>query len=383
MPRRLAPLGTVSVDEFMRRYWQRGPLLIRNAFPDFEAPIGRDDLFALAAGDDVESRIVSVARERWSLHHGPFDCDALARRARRNWTLLVQGVDLHHDAAHALLARFRFVPDARLDDLMISYAVDGGGVGPHVDSYDVFLLQAQGLRRWRIAPPGERALVPDAPVKLLAEFEPSDEWLLGPGDMLYLPPGWAHEGTALGECLTYSIGFRAPSRHEVLGAWLTDRGDAPVSGADPRFGDAGTRPSAHPGAIPPGLRDQLAQWIGGWRPGRAEIDDFIGRFLTEPKPGVWFQRPTGRVSGETFARRVAQRGLNVDRRTRLAYRGRTAFINGESVALVRETGAAVRRMSDERGLPPGAVRETPVDSALLALLRTWFDAGWIHFSDPR
>lgn len=383
MPRRLAPLGTVSVDEFMRRYWQRRPLLIRNAFPDFQAPIGRDDLFALAASDEVESRIVSVARQRWSLHHGPFDPETHARRARRNWTLLVQGADLHHDAAHALLGRFRFVPDARLDDLMISYAVDGGGVGPHVDSYDVFLLQAQGLRRWRIAPPAERALVPDAPVKLLAEFAPSDEWLLAPGDMLYLPPGWAHEGTALGECLTYSVGFRAPSRHEVLGAWLVDRGDAPIAGADPRFGDAGAQPSTHPGAIPPALHDALARWIADWRPRRGEIDDFIGRFLTEPKPGVWFQRPARRMSGATFARRVAQSGLRVDRRTRLVYRAGTAFINGESVRLTRETGAALRRMSNARALPPGAVCETPVDSPLLALLRAWFDAGWIHFSDQR
>lgn len=383
MPRRSAPLGTVSVDEFMRRHWQRRPLMVRAAFPEFAAPIGREALFALACRDDVESRLVSRARGRWALRHGPFAPGELPLRARRDWTLLVQGADLHDDEARALLSRFRFLPDARLDDLMISYAVDGGGVGPHLDSYDVFLLQAQGLRRWRIAPPGAHAPVPDAPVKLIEDFESSDEWLLGPGDMLYLPPGWAHEGTAIGECITCSIGFRAPSRHELLAAWLIDRGDAAIGGADPRYADAGARPSARPGAIPPAMHAQLAQWLRGWRPKASEIDEFLGRFLTEPKPGVWFERPAARISSATFARRCADRGLRADRRTRLAHRGRNAFINGESLALTRETRRAVVRLCDERALPPGAVPETPVDSSLLALLRAWFDAGWIHFQPQR
>src|SRR5690606_26400779 len=192
----VAPLGSLSVDEFMRRHWQRRPLLIRQAIPGFTPPLDPRQLVELAADDDVESRLVTRRRGRWALEHGPFEPEDVPALTRRDWTLLVQGVDLHVDAAHALLARFRFVPDARLDDLMISLAGDGGGVGPHVDSYDVFLLQAWGRRRWRIGPVRQPRLVEGLPLKILDGFEPDEEWVLEPGDMLYLPPGWGHDGIA-------------------------------------------------------------------------------------------------------------------------------------------------------------------------------------------
>ncbi len=156
------PLGGLSVDQFMRRHWQRRPLLVRSAFPAFRTPIGTDELFALAARDDVESRLITSFAGRWRLQHGPFEPGTLPSTAKRQWTLLVQGVDTLHDAARALIERFRFVADARVDDLMISFATDGGGVGPHLDSYDVFLLQAHGTRRWRIAPPHPTAGSPKA-----------------------------------------------------------------------------------------------------------------------------------------------------------------------------------------------------------------------------
>ncbi|MEI7447697.1 MAG: cupin domain-containing protein, partial [Burkholderiales bacterium] len=201
----LDAIGGLSVHQFMRRHWQRAPLLVRGAFPGFVPPIDPAGLFALAARDDVESRLIRGATTgRPTVAHGPFD--RLPARRTPGWTLLVQGVDLHDDAVHALLSRFRFVPDARVDDLMISFATDGGGVGPHVDQYDVFLLQAQGRRRWRIAPPGDASLVAGVPLKLLARFEPTEEWVLEPGDMLYLPPGWGHDGVAVGDCTTFSIG---------------------------------------------------------------------------------------------------------------------------------------------------------------------------------
>jgi 50S ribosomal protein L16 3-hydroxylase len=379
---RKPPLGEISLEHFMRVHWQRRPLLVRNAFPGFRSPVPPQRLFDLAAQDDVESRLVSSARGRWALRHGPFETGELPLAARRDWTLLVQGVDLHLDEIHSLLGRFRFVADARLDDLMISYAVDGGGVGPHVDSYDVFLLQAHGRRRWRIGWPRSSELLSGVPMKILARFEPTDEYVLEAGDMLYLPPGWAHEGTAVGECMTFSVGFRAPSRHELLGAWFAECADSPPSGPDPRYSDRGTGPTRTPGRLPEPMHAVLAKWLREWRPAPREIDRFMGRFLTEPKPNVWFQAPRRRTSPAAFTARALGSGLRVDRRSRLAYRRRDFFINGEHLPMTAKSAPLLRRLADERSLPPDALGGTSVDPELISCLRQWFDAGWIRFGPP-
>ena len=212
----LTHLGTMPVAQFMRRYWQRRPLLIRNALPDFETPLAASSLFALAGREEVESRLVT-AFDGWRMQPGPIARRRIPPLGKPGWTLLVQGVDLHDDRAADLLARFRFIADARLDDLMISYASDDGGVGPHVDDYDVFLLQAQGRRRWRIGKGNAGDFLPGLPLKVLRRFKPEQDWVLEAGDLLYLPPGVAHEGTAVGgACLTCSIGFRAPAWREPL-----------------------------------------------------------------------------------------------------------------------------------------------------------------------
>jgi 50S ribosomal protein L16 3-hydroxylase len=376
------PLGQTSLEHFMRAHWQRAPLLVRGAFPGFRPPVSPRQLFELAGQDDVESRLVSSARGRWRLRNGPFEPDELPLAAARDWTLLVQGVDLHLEEVHALLSRFRFVADARLDDLMVSYAVDRGGVGAHIDSYDVFLLQAHGRRRWRIGWPESRELLEGVPLKILARFEPSQEYLLEPGDMLYLPPGWAHEGTALGECMTFSIGFRAPSRHELLAAWFAECADAPPQGPDPRYSDRGCKPTRAPGRLPEAMHATLSGWLRDWRASPRAVDRFLGRFLTEPKPQVWFPAPPRRTSAASFAARAARVGLRVDRRTRLAFRGRDFFINGEHLPITTGSASLLRRLANERILPPDALGATSVDPDLLARLREWFDAGWIHFGAP-
>ncbi|HLS56079.1 MAG TPA: cupin domain-containing protein [Zeimonas sp.] len=370
------PLGGVSVDQFLRDHWQRRPLLVRGAVPDAPAPLSAGALVELAARDTVESRLVSAAAGRWRLQHGPFEAAAVPPLTRPRWTLLVQGVDLHDDRAHALLARFRFVPDARLDDLMISLASDGGGVGPHVDSYDVFLLQAWGRRRWRIGWPRSRELTPALPLKILARFEPQHEFVLEPGDMLYLPPGWAHDGVAEGPCMTCSIGFRAPSRHEFLSAFLADAADA-AGGPDPRFGDAGRPAATRPARLPEDLHGRLARWARDWRPTPAALDDFIGRYLTEPKPQVWFDRPAP-LSTKAFTARASRAGLRLDRRTRMAYRRRRVFVNGEAF----EAGAVathwLRRLADARLLDPSSAAQAIADPACSALLHEWHAAGWLR-----
>ena len=276
----------------MRRHWQKKPLLIRQAAPGGLALLSRTALFELAARDDVESRLIVHDAGVWSLGHGPLKRRAIPSLKRPGWTLLVQGLDLHVAAAHALLQRFRFVPDARLDDLMLSYASDGGGVGPHVDSYDVFLLQVQGRRRWRIGRAHDKTLVPDVPLKILAHFEPEHEWLLEPGDMLYLPPGWAHDGVAEGECLTASIGYRAPGR-EQLGRELLQRllDDAEAVPEEVLYRDPKQAATAEPGRIPAELRafalDAMARTLADER----GFDCTLGELLSEPKPGVWFDPP--------------------------------------------------------------------------------------------
>ena len=196
-------LGGLSPARFMQRHWQKKPLLVRQAVAGIKPLLSRAELFALAADAAVESRLIVRGADGWQLKRGPLARRALPPLAQRDWTLLVQGVDLHDERAHALLQQFRFVPDARLDDLMISYASDGGGVGPHFDSYDVFLLQTHGRRRWRIGRQKNLSLVEGLPLKILADFQPEQEHVLEPGDMLYLPPRWAHDGVAEGECMTY------------------------------------------------------------------------------------------------------------------------------------------------------------------------------------
>ena len=195
----LRKLGVLPVAQFMRDAWQRRPLLLRNALPGFVPPVGTRQLLEFARSPEAEARLIERADATWKVSHGPLR--RLPSPRRPHWTVLVQGVDLLDAGAHALLQRFRFVPDARLDDLMVSYATEGGGVGPHVDSYDVFLLQAHGRRRWRISRQRDLQLVDGAPLRLLANFRPSAEYILEPGDLLYLPPGVAHEGTALVEIL--------------------------------------------------------------------------------------------------------------------------------------------------------------------------------------
>jgi 50S ribosomal protein L16 3-hydroxylase len=289
---------------------------------------------------------------------------------QHGWTLLVQGVDLHHAAAHDLLRRFRFVPDARLDDLMISWASDGGGVGPHVDSYDVFLLQARGLRRWRITRRFDAALDERAPIKVLRRFAAEDEYVLGPGDVLYLPPGWAHDGVAIGgDCMTCSIGLRAPKRGD-LAAELAQRLGESYDDAT-LYRDAGQASTTSPAAIPTALARFAADAFQRLAARPAAVERALGEVLSEPKAHVWFTK-----------RRATRRlgAVALDRRTRMLYDKQHVFINGEAVR-VRGTHAAVlRRLADERALDARAVRAaSPV---VRELLTQWLAAGWLC-SAPR
>lgn len=365
----LALLGGLSPAQFMRRHWQKKPLLVRQALAGFAPPVLRAGLFALAVQEGVESRLVQQTGGTWQLRHGPFTRRALPPLTQPQWTLLVQGVDLHDERVHALMQQFRFVPDARLDDLMISYATDGGGVGPHFDSYDVFLLQAHGRRRWRIGRQKDLRLREDISLKVLAHFEPEEEYLLEAGDMLYLPPRYAHDGVAEGECVTYSIGFRAPERRELAQELLLRVAEsaAEQEAQEHRYRDAGQQAVVHPGAIPEGLQHfahaavqrALAQpWI---------LERALGEYLSEPKPSVWFE-PT--VGG------IVQAGVVLDRRTRMLYDAHHVFINGESYLAAGRDASLMRRLADARRLQAHELARLGKDA--LELLASWCEAGWVH-----
>jgi 50S ribosomal protein L16 3-hydroxylase len=364
--RPLRLLAGLTPAQFMRRHWQKVPLVVRGALPGVR-PFPRAQLFALAADENVESRLIlRRGRNGWTLKHGPFARSALPPLKRPHWTLLVQGVDLHDDAAHALLQSFRFVPDARLDDLMISWASDGGGVGPHFDSYDVFLLQAHGRRRWHIGRTHDTSLDPNAPLNILRHFLPEQELVLDAGDLLYLPPQWAHDGVAVGgDCMTYSIGMRAPQRGELaaeLAARLADSLDDATLYRDPR--QPAMRRSA---AIPASLQTFADAAVRSLVAHTGATKRVLGELLSEPKPHVWFERaPKPWRPG----------AVELDRRTRMLYDAHHVYINGDSVRASGKDAALLRRLADERGLDAGAVRGA--SRAARALLREWFDAGWLQ-----
>jgi 50S ribosomal protein L16 3-hydroxylase len=281
---------------------------------------------------------------------------------------LVQGADLLDDRVHALMNQFRFVPDARLDDLMISYATDGGGVGPHFDSYDVFLLQAHGQRRWRIGRQKDLSLQPDVPLKILAHFEPEMEYVLDPGDMLYLPPRYAHDGIAVGECMTYSVGFRSPSRAELAGELLQrlaeDAVDAVGTGL---YRDPKQEAMAQCGEIPDGLvqfaRDALADALRD----PLALPRALGEYLSEPKGHVRFDSEGPFTMGSA---------LTLDRRTRMLYDARHIFVNGESFLATGRDAQLMRLLADNRHLQANDVKR--LSGPARDLMGDWYEAGWIH-----
>lgn len=366
-----ALLGGLSPAAFMRRFWGRKPLLVRQAWPGVQPPLGRAALFALAGQEGVESRLVRRDGGGWQVRKGPLPRRALPPVARPEWTLLVQGMDLHVDAARALLAPFRFVPEARFDDLMVSWASDGGGVGPHVDAYDVFLLQVAGRRRWRVAPPGDQAFIDGLPLKILQRFEPTFDWVLEPGDMLYLPPGWGHDGVADGECMTCSVGFRTPSADGLASELLQRLAEEAIDDAAGRrlYRDAGQPAAAAPGAIPPALlafaqaalQRRLAQ------PGA--LARALGEVLSEPKPQVWFE------PGEEVLLRPSQ-GLRLDRRTRMLHDERHVYINGEAYRAAGRDGRLMRRLADQRCLT--AAECAGLSAPAREVVMAWLDDGWLR-----
>lgn len=276
-------LAHFDEEQFLRETWQKRPLLIRSPWDSWSNPLEPDELAGLACEPGIESRLVTHSPDRWELEHGPLPASRFGELGKKPWTLLVQAVDHHVPAVAELLVPFRFIPNWRVDDIMVSYAVDGGGVGAHFDNYDVFLVQGLGQRRWQVGPrcDASTALLSHDDLRLLASFEPTDEWLLGPGDVLYVPPGFAHNGIAEGDdCMTYSIGFRAPSRSELIANWaehlVSELGD------DDRYCDPGLAAQENPGQISDEALARLQEMVAERVLDRSAFAHWFGKYSTTP-----------------------------------------------------------------------------------------------------
>lgn len=377
----LTHLGGISPKEFMEKYWHKKPLLIKGAFKDFKPVLSRAELFQLAQSDEVHSRLVQAPQGddqlHWKVKTGPFQAKDKPAFTKQAWTLLVQGVDLVNDEAAQLLRQFSFIPDARLDDLMISYATDKGGVGPHFDSYDVFLIQASGQRLWRIGQQKDLTLLEDTPLKILADFKPQKEYLLSPGDMLYLPPRYAHDGVALGECMTYSVGFRAPKSDELARELLQRLGDEVEELMDSKlYADpmqSAVKNSAH---IPESLQLFAMQALAKTIQRPSVFARLLGESLSEPKDHVWFQSSVNGPANSKARKPSYAFGVRLDRQTKMLYDDAYIFINGESWRATGKDKMLMRLLANQRTLSKKELLNATDDA--LGLMENWLDVGWLH-----
>ena len=381
----LALLAGLSPAQFMRRHWQKKPLLVRGAIPGYRPLLSRTELFELASSDAVESRLIVKKGQDWRMKSGPFAPRTLPPLKQPGWTLLLQGVDGHDAAVHQLLQQFRFVPDARLDDLMISWATPGGGVGPHFDSYDVFLLQASGRRRWKISQQKDLTLQQGVPLKILQNFKFEEDFVLEAGDMLYLPPRYAHDGVAEAcvghdgqaqDCMTYSIGFKAPVAQELaaellhrLAEFSEDAFEASSPERSPKiYRDAAQAATSTPAQLPDSLVTFAQKAVHDALKDPLALGCALGEIMTGLKPQVWFAENQTELSKTT--------GINLDAKTRMMYDADHIFINGESYRAKGADAMLMRLLADQRQLPALALRKASQDA--LALLADWQAAGWIH-----
>jgi 50S ribosomal protein L16 3-hydroxylase len=373
----------------MKRYWHKKPLLVRGAIPAFQlhaqndevldSPISYPELVQLAGKETVESRLIQS--KPWRFAQGPFNKQSIPKIQQPDWTLLLQGMEAHHPAAANILSWFRFIPDARLDDLMISIAGIGGGVGPHFDSYDVFLIQMSGRRRWRISQQTDLSLRSDLPLKILKKFACEEEWVLEPGDMLYLPPHVAHDGIALDACCqTWSVGFRSPSFKELLqeGLWRLAESLEDFSELDKKFADPKQNATQHPQQIPDELILQIQNQLNRLQLNR--VDQFlpgIATYLSEPKQQALFIGPENALSANAFGQKLAKATLIPNPQTRILQLGESVFCNGEEVSKGQSEAmkTAWQTLAATKQLNVKKLKNIDKSSLYEAYL-----AGWLYFS---
>ena len=364
-------LGGLTVNEFLRDHWQKKPLLIRQAFPQFTNLIEPQQLMALACREDVQARIVLQRRGKFELKQAPFEPGDLDNFGKGNATVLVQNVNHYLPEAAELLKHFAFIPHARLDDLMVSYAQKGGGVGPHFDSYDVFLLQGAGHRRWQISAQADRSLIEGAPLRILRDFKVEQEWVLEPGDMLYLPPHYAHNGIAEDDCMTYSIGFRAPAYQELAEQFLVYLQDRIA--VDGMYADPDLKTQKHPSEISAAMLQQAEQAIKQVRWDKEDIANFLGCYLSEPKPHIFFDAPERLLSMAKFKLAIKKHGVKLALQSQMLCHAGWIFMNGEEHQVRERDYLLLRTLADEHEL----FACNDCSAELIELLYQWYLDGYI------
>jgi 50S ribosomal protein L16 3-hydroxylase len=372
MNTKLPLLGGLTVNEFLRDYWQKKPLLVRKAIPGFKGLLDPQQLIGLACRDDVQARLVTHQRKQWKLRNEPLvpeDFEGLSKKGK--WSVLVQGVNHFLPTGAELAKKFNFIPHARLDDLMVSYAPKGGGVGPHFDVYDVFLVQGLGHRRWQISTQKDQTLVEGAPIRLLKDFRVEQEWVVEAGDLLYLPPHCAHNGIAEDDCMSYSIGFRTPWYQELAEqflVYLQDRIEIAGTYADPDL-----KAQKHPSEISAEMLQQVGRAIRKVKWDEEDIANFLGSYLSDPKPHIFFDAPERPLNEARFQQVLQKSGVKLDLKTQMLCHGSTAFINGDSHQVGQGCYRILRDLADNRILPPSS----KVTREAANLLYQWYLDGYV------
>ncbi len=385
----LSHLGDMPIETFIAEYWHKKPLLIRQAFPDFQPPVSADELAGLACEAEVESRLLIENPENgdWQLRHGPFEEALFSQLPEKHWTLLVQAVDHWLPEAADLVELFRFIPSWRLDDLMISYAADGGGVGPHYDNYDVFLLQAEGRRRWEIGGlhDEESEFLADKPVRILKEWQPEQSWLLEPGDMLYLPPRVGHNGVAVGDgCVTWSVGYRAPHTGDMLinfAAWCARQLKDEDRYADP---DLSLRRSS--GEICQSDMERVQSLFHRFFDDHEQLASWFGQFVTEPKYPEQIVDPQAADPQETdhLLRQLQRAGAGLRRceGVRFAYnqghQRLRLYVHGQLFECDRRLQPLVQLLCDNNQYTADQLSDWYQDGDAVVLIRQLLEAEYLY-----
>ena len=372
-------LGKTSINDFLKNYWQKKPLLIKNAILNFESPITESDLFTIAQNEEAVSRLIEYKQDIWQVKYGPFKKSDLPKKTNIPWTILVQNINHYLPFAESFLNLFKFIPYARLDDLMISYATKKGSVGPHFDSYDVFLFQAQGIREWKISDQKKFTLDKKSSIKIITNFKSKNSWVLKPGDMLYLPPNIGHWGISQSDdCLTYSIGFRAPATFEIQSKFLDFIQDHLITNENEIYKDPNLAPQKNPAEISSNMTKAMRNIVDRLRWDKSSINHFIGQLLSEPIESSIFEtrRP---LSLKAFEKRIVNKTLKLNSKTRMLFIKNNFYINGEFIKIDKKYTPFLKQLANDREISLESSFNKRDLNALGIVLLPLYEAGFIDF----
>ena len=372
-------LGKISNDVFLKKYWQKKPLLIRDAIKNFKSPITEKDLFRIAQNENAISRLIEFKRGIWQVKYGPFKKLDLPKKINTPWTILVQNMNHHLPFAESFLNLFKFIPYARLDDLMVSFATKKGSVGPHFDSYDVFLFQAKGEREWKISEQKKFSLDKKSAIKIITNFKVKNTWVLKPGDLLYLPPNVGHWGVSQSDdCLTYSIGFRAPGTFEIQSKFLDFIQDNLITNKNDLYRDPNLNLQKNPSEINSNMIKKIQRIVNQLRWNTNSINNFIGQLLTEPIEGAVFETSKS-MTAEVFIKDLIKKPLKLNPKTRMLFIKNNFFINGELIEADKKSIMYLKQLANDREISIKSTLNKKDLNALGIVLLPLYLSGFIDF----